>query len=74
MSASFSLSRKRSFNNALLKIFCKTEMVNFELYFNIFDGMSVAVVLVMIIYFLFYIGKRSFVEREIEIITKCYFY
>lgn len=37
MSASFSLSEKLSFANALLKKFCETEIVDSEQCFNIFN-------------------------------------
>ena len=37
MSTNFKLSGKHSFTNALLKQFCKTETVDSEQCFNIFD-------------------------------------
>lgn len=63
MSASFSLSGKCSFNNALLKLFCKSEIVDFEQCFNVFA------VFFSYDYLLFCIRKRSFLKREIKITT-----
>lgn len=69
MSASFSLSGKCSFNNALLKLFCKSEIVDFEQCFNVFESFNVFAVFFSYDYLLFCIRKRSFLKREIKITT-----